>query len=173
MMSFWSNAAFEAVKLALQFGGALFIAWKAVKWAQTRYQNEKHWERRLAAYSEITSALGTLLTVLAEWEEQEISRRGPRGTTLDDLRIAYWGARKRLEEAHSIGMLILHPKVADKIKELVQSLARHDDGDHASFFDKIDGEWKLVRDARDEFVSAGRADLQLNATRDVPKNARR
>lgn len=162
-MSFWWNAGFEAVKLALQFGGAMFIAWKAVKWAQTRYQNEKHWERRLAAYSDITSALGTLLSVLAEWEDQEITRRGPRGATEEDLRIAYWGARKKLEEAHSIGMLLLPPSVADKIKTLVQGLARNDDGDHPTFIEKIDGEWSLVRDARDEFVRTGRTDLQLNA----------
>src|SRR5690606_19784644 len=97
----WSNIIFEALKLLLQFAGALFITWRAVKWALRRYKDEKHWERRLGAYSDLTTALGTLLNVLGEWEDQEITDRGPRGTTQEELRSAYWGARKKLEEAHS------------------------------------------------------------------------
>ncbi len=169
-MSFWCNAAFEAVKLTLQFGGALFIAWKAVNWAQTRYQKEKHWERRLTAFSELTAALGTLLTVLSEWEDQEITQRGPRGSTEEELQSAYWGARKKLEEAHSTAMLILSPSVAEKIQTLTRGLAGNDDGNHQSFMEKIAREWPLVRKARDEIVGMGRLDLGLNSHPRARKN---
>lgn len=168
-MSFWCNVGFEAVKLALQFGGALFIAWKAVRWAQARYQKEKHWERRLGAYSDLTTALGTLLSVLAEWEDQEITQRKPRGTTNEELAGSYWAARKKLEEAHSTAMLLLPPFVADKIRDLVRGLARNDDGEHSSFVEKIDGEWGLVLKARDEIVSIGRSDLQLAYSLSLPQ----
>lgn len=160
-MDYWWNVGFEATKLGLQFFGALFIAWRAVKWAQLRYQREKHWERRLSAYSDVTTALGTLLNVLAEWEDQEIARRGPRGITNDELQSSYWSARRKLEEAHSIAMLILPAFVAERIKSLVQSLAQNDDTDHGSFVERIDDEWKLVLAARDEIVTIGRNDLHL------------
>ncbi|MEQ1405653.1 hypothetical protein ABK249_11980 [Neorhizobium sp. Rsf11] len=160
-MSFWWTVGFEAAKLSMQFAGALFIAWRTVRWALRRYKDEKHWERRLSAYSELTTALGTLLNILAEWEDQELTERGPRGATTEELRASYWGARKKLEEAHSTAMLLLSQVVANKIQKLVQDLAKNDDGDHDAFIDKIDGEWKLVLAARDEIVAIGRNDLQI------------
>ncbi|WP_395774047.1 hypothetical protein [Agrobacterium pusense] len=168
-MDYWWNVWFEAAKLLLQFCGALFIAWRAVKWAQLRYQREKHWERRLGAYSDVTTALGTLLNVLAEWEDQEITRRAPRGATGEEQLQSYWNARRKLEEAHSLAMLILPPFVAEKIKTLVQNLARNDDHDHVSFVDHIDDEWKLVLAARDDIVKIARDDLHLEYLNTFPK----
>lgn len=153
--------ALEAAKLALQFFGALFIAWRAVNWAQRRYQKEKHWERRLAAYQDVISALGVLLSVLSEWEDQELTDRKPRGTTDDDLRSAYWKARRQLEDAQSVAMLLLPDKLAARIEKVVKELARHDDTTHTTFMDKIDQEWRVVRDARNEIVQSARVDLEL------------
>jgi hypothetical protein len=160
-MSFWWNAGFEAAKLSLQFGGALFIAWRTVKWALKRYKDEKHWERKLGAYSDLTSALGTLLNVLAEWEDQDITDSGPVGITVEEQRQIYWAARRQLEDAQSTAMLLLPPHVAELIKTLVMDLAREDARDHEAFIYKIDGLWKLVQAARDAIVSLGRKDLQI------------
>lgn len=158
----WEQIAFEAVKLFAQAGFALFIAWRAVKWALGRYKAEKHWERKLGAYSDVVMAMGTLLNVLAAWEDQEITERGPRGITPEEQRTAYWSARRKLEEAQSVAMLLLSPPVAERIKTLVQGLARIDDADHyTSFVDKIDDEWNLITAARDGIVGIGRKELGL------------
>ncbi|MCG7508520.1 hypothetical protein [Mesorhizobium retamae] len=152
----------EALKLALQFFGALFIAWRAVRWALRRYKDEKHWERKLNAYSELTTALGTLLSVVAEWEDQQLTHRGPRGTTEEDLRNSYWSARRKLEEAHSTAMLLLPTKVASLVDGLLKNLAKNDDNDHPHFMDKINEEWSLVGNARNEIIEIGKFDLQLD-----------
>ncbi|WP_144223624.1 hypothetical protein [Mesorhizobium amorphae] len=153
----------EAVKLLLQFCGALYIAWRTVRWALRRYKDEKHWERKLTAYSELTTALATLLNIVAEWEDQEITSRPPHGFTAEALRDSYWSARQKLEEARSTAMLLLPAKIADLLDDLVTALARNDvDESHRHEVEQLDKEWKLVKDARDAIVAIGKGDLQLS-----------
>ncbi|WP_062225684.1 hypothetical protein [Aureimonas frigidaquae] len=169
----YSDVVFELVKLLLQAGFALFVAWRAVQWALERYKAEKHWERQLSAYSDIVSALGTLMNVLAEWEDQEMTGRGPRGTTDSDLRNSYWSARRKLEEVQSVAMLVLPNEMASKMKELVQALARVDDGNHPTAFDMRDAEYRLIEAARSDFVAHGRVDLGMDRHLRPRKNSNR
>ncbi|ESY03907.1 hypothetical protein X753_21780 [Mesorhizobium sp. LNJC399B00] len=152
--------AFEAAKLALQFGGAMFIAWKAVQWALARYKAEKHWERRLSAYSELVAALGAMSRINGIWELEELDIRAPTAESTDELRARYWAARRRLEETSAVAQLLLSEEVTEILKALEKGLGNVPNRSN-SFFEQIQNEWPLIDKANKELIALGRADLGL------------
>lgn len=157
---------FEFIKLALQFGAAIFIAWRTVQWALARYKAEKYWERRLSAYTELLAALGVLQQVLGVWEQSEVLDRKASGEDDADIRARYWVARRQLEEARSVALLLLPSEVGSTLYQLIRDLSREG---HTSFFDKVIDEGGHVAEARNEIVRIGRKDLGIRPQRVPPR----
>jgi len=151
---------FETARLAAQFFGALYIAWQAVRWALKRYKSERHWERRLAAYSDLVSALGAMNRINGIWEMEEINMRPRTGETNDELKSRYWEARRRIEETSAVAKLLLSPEVAEILKSLQHELERVP-GQVDSHFEQLQAEWPLIETANKQITAIGRADLGI------------
>lgn len=152
--------AFEAVKLALQFGGALFIAWRAVQWALSRYKSEKIWERRLAAYTDLLAALARMNQALGIWELEAL--RVPvnlSDSDRADVLRRYNEARRAVEETWGAAQLILPDDVAKLLASFATDIdnARHK-GRHDQMI-AIGEEWAVLERARHVILKLGRADL--------------
>lgn len=155
--------AFEAIKLALQFAGALFIAWRAVQWALGRYKAEKLWERRLAAYTELLTSLSRMNRVLGVWELEAMNV--PQNLSDDEVREVrrrYDDARRDLEEAWGVAQLILPTEIAKLLASLSNDIdeARHNS---SSWMQAIGEEWAILDKARRTILDIGRKDLQSEA----------
>lgn len=163
MSEFWWSAGFEAIKLGAQFGGALYIARKAVSWALSRYKQEKHWERKLQAYSDLLSALGTMDQVLNEWEVDELENRQTSDREDERNRDRYNTARQKLGEAVGVAELILSPEIAKLLSAFSVDLrnARHK---AATWMEAIGEEWVVLTKLRQELLKLGRSDLELQMT---------
>lgn len=144
----------------MQFAGALAIAWLAVRWALNRYKLEKHWERRMSAYTDVLSALGSVNRIQGIWEAQEFDLPVSSIETAEELRKQYWDDRRRLEETIAIARLLLPQSVANAIVELHNhalgggsvsipiTMALHVNGHGAADLQK------LARQAAEQVVSA-------------------
>jgi hypothetical protein len=159
-MEWWWNVGFEVLKLSAQFAGALFIARKAVQWALGRYKREKHWERKLHAYSELLAALGTMNQVLGEWEIDEIEHREPKPEVEDENRKRYNSARQKIEEAVGVAELILSPDIAKMLSSLNTDL-RNARYRADNWMEAIGAEWSVLEKLRRKLIESGRADLNI------------
>jgi hypothetical protein len=157
----WWDIGFEAVKLSLQFAGALYIAWRAVRWALSRYKSEKHWERRLAAYTDLLSAMGTLMQILDVWEAREnTGEKEPELESVESRARRYWEARRKLAEARSVTLLLLPDAVNDALSELIRGL--HDSRSNAEdLFDVIAHEYSSLLRVHKDIVQIAKKDLGL------------
>lgn len=157
----WCAILYEAVKLLLQFAGALFIAWKAVQWALGRYKREKLWERKLQAYSDVLSSLGSLQQILGSFEHNIAYgvRRSEDPPT--EIRSRYWMARRNLEESRALAAFLLPDEAGEAIQSLIASLSRLNKMNENFSSLAVDGELSAVKKARGQIVDIGKKDLGL------------
>ncbi|NTB86396.1 hypothetical protein [Agrobacterium tumefaciens] len=159
-MNEWYSLSFEALKLGAQFGGALFIARKAVQWALSRYKQEKHWERKLQAYTDLLAAIGTMHQVLDKWENNELERKEVSPEADEENVSRYRTSMQKLEEAIGVAELILPPKIAGLLGKLQTDL-RNAQYRATSWMEAIEGEWVVLNKLRKEVLEIGRADLKI------------
>lgn len=97
---------FESLRLLAQGAVAFIVARLAVRWALSRYKQEKLWERRLAAYSDIIVALSEMRRVNRLWYDDLICRRERDEDFSRQQEERYKAARLRLEETLAVGMIL-------------------------------------------------------------------
>lgn len=116
------NWLFETIKLLAQLGGALLIAWLAVRWALGRYKREKAWDRRLQAFADLVQVLGDMISIQLRWIH-ELETHGSFSEEYSaKLSERYQSARFRLDEARSNAMLLLPDETNGTIAWLLSSL---------------------------------------------------
>ena len=126
----------ELSKLALQFCGALLIAWLTVRWALARFKSEKAWERRIGAMADILSALREMYRVLAIWEDRELRGLDRNEEYEEKLRTRWQEAEAKFKAVSAIAILVLPQEAADRIEKLERSLA---DENYDSWLEEIQG----------------------------------
>ena len=151
----------EVAKLAVQFVGAIAVARLAVRWALLRYKDEKTWERQLAAYVEVCTALGEMLLIVGRWAD-EIEGAGRRYN--DDFKKKmterYTAAKRNIENAGAVASLIL-PRETNSV---LSKLARDIDGiDFEDPFDAYNHEYSFIEDALATLTVQGRSVLGFDA----------
>ncbi|MCK1753820.1 hypothetical protein IVA78_00915 [Bradyrhizobium sp. 137] len=134
----------ELSKLALQFCGALLIAWLAVRWALSRFKSEKAWERRIGAMADVLSALREMLRVLAIWEDRELRGVDQNEEYEEKLRKRWQEAEAKFKAVSAIAILVLPREAADRIEMLERALA---DKNYDSWMEEIQGTEVAVRTA--------------------------
>ncbi|MEQ8446927.1 MAG: hypothetical protein RIB57_13665 [Pelagibacterium sp.] len=157
-MTCW-QIAFELLRLAAQFCGALFIAWMTVNWALGRYKREKLWERRLSAYTDLLAALDRMHYVLGQWELEELKVKSATPAQGEELRKRYQEAHRSLEEAWGVAQLLLSPEIA-KLLASLDTDVRNAKYKAESWMEAIGEEWVILQKARATILEAGRKDLQ-------------
>lgn len=100
----------DLARIVLQIGGAVLVAWLAVRWALTRYETEKTWERRLGAYADLISALGEMRRVVGRWADEIEGMKDYREECQSSLSDRYQLANRRFEETVAVAKLILAPE---------------------------------------------------------------
>ncbi|MFC0687615.1 hypothetical protein [Novosphingobium clariflavum] len=108
---------FEFAKLLFQFGGAVLIAWLAVRWALARYKSEKLWDRRLAAYADVISAVAELERLNELWFEEALGSTFDEETTQEQI-ASYTSARRRVRDALAVGWLIMPSRSQNVLNDL-------------------------------------------------------
>lgn len=159
----WVQITFEALKLAAQFGGALFIARKAVQWALNRYKSEKHWERKLQAYTDLLAAIGAIKEVLDVWETWELFRSKPTEEMQKEYRIRYWAAKQKLQEAIGVAGLLLPGEIARLLTDLNNEL-RKKTQESDSWMEAIATESAILSKLQQQVLQVGKADLDIGTT---------
>lgn len=148
---------FEAVKLALQFLGALAIARLTVTWALRRYKAEKSWERRLAAYVDVVTAIGEMQHVIRRWMTDVEEHRDPSEDWNKAQRERYQAARRRLDEGAAAASLILSRETTATLSALRRDLEnapdRHD------YYKSLEHDYDLLAKALKSVVEQGRGSL--------------
>ncbi|CUX15257.1 MULTISPECIES: hypothetical protein [Agrobacterium] len=161
-MNFEWSAYLDFVKPIAQFAAALFIAWITVWLALGRYKKEKHWDRKLQAYSDVLAALGTMNQILNEWIREEHERREETPEHIQRNTQRYRSAMEKIEETSSVAALILFPKVNQRLRNLISELHRANNNDQRSWLSALQEEHVIVEKARDDLVEIGKSDLELN-----------
>ncbi len=121
-MIFPSDWAFELIKLIAQLGGALLIAWLAVRWALQRYKKEKSWEKRLQAYTDVILAIGEMLTVHQSWLQEIEEGFAWTSEFKAGLSRRYQISRGKLDEARAMASLLLPDDTAATLRSLISAL---------------------------------------------------
>ncbi|HWU96658.1 MAG TPA: hypothetical protein VN029_13755 [Sphingomonas sp.] len=155
--------AFEAAKLALQFGGALLIARLAVVWALRRYKAEKSWERRLAAYVDVVTAIGEMLHVVGRWMSDVEDDRNPTEEWNKAQRERYQAARRRLDEGAAAASLILPQETTATLTQLRKELEASPRG--GDYYLALDHDYGNLTTALKSVVAQGRATLGPEITK--------
>lgn len=147
----------EVAKLAVQFVGAIAVARLAVRWALSRYKDEKTWERQLTAYVEVCSALGEMRLIVGRWAD-EIEGAGKRYSEEFKKKSAerYSAAKRNIENAGAVARLILPPETNGVLSKLAIDL---DGIDFEDPFDAYNLEYSLIDDALATLHVQGRSVL--------------
>ncbi len=147
----------ELLKLALQFAGAMFIAWMTVHWALGRFKSEKMWERRTTALADVLVALGEMKLINELWEEHEASGGGESpeiNAWLNGLSKRYQAAHRQFRGVAAVASLILPSQIVEVMTTLLSELnADYDEPriDEVRYLSSVIGK------ARQELVALGRS----------------
>lgn len=112
----------QIVTLVAQFACALIIAKLAVNWALARYKSEKIWERQLAAYADVVSAIADRKVVVDRWVFEIEERTHPSEEHQDAQRRRYRAARQRFEDGVAMARLLLPDSTSTALAELERRL---------------------------------------------------
>ena len=148
---------FELCKLALQAAGAIFVARLAVRWALARYKEEKTWERQLAAYVDVCTALGEMRLIVGKWADQ---MEGARNYSDDFQKVMgdrYRNAKKNLENTIAVASLILPRETHNLLHRLETDIEKIDCPDDA--YEAYNLEYSLIDDALATLTKQGRQAL--------------
>lgn len=149
----------EAIKLGAQLIGAVVIARLTVKWALSRYKEEKVWERKLASYSDVIAAVGEMLRVTNEWLDDEELRRD-RPDLNEERSARYSTARRKLLEVTATGRLLLSSEAQGILAELNHNMDTIPKFDF--YEDLLAHQSSVLESSLSELVGIGRADLGMS-----------
>ena len=147
---------FEVGKLGLQSLGAAIIAWLAVRWALARFKVEKTWERRLAAYADVISALSEMRLVLGRQSDEieQIQKYSEKYQI--ELKERYGNARRQFENSVATAQLILPDETAKLLCKLDHDLETTRGSDPHEDINLI---YSLIDDALVALVQHGQKSL--------------
>lgn len=145
--------AWECIKLAAQAVTAFCIARLAVRWALSRFKQEKVWERRLSAQAEIVVALAEMRRVYGRWiDELEMHRIATEDVDREH-RERYRGAARKLEEAMSLAQLLLPSETTSMLLTLERNREKLFTGNQ---YEDYNRHYRLLDDAIAELIQNGR-----------------
>ncbi|WP_288806372.1 hypothetical protein [uncultured Novosphingobium sp.] len=151
---------FEAVKLIAQGIVAFVVAWQSVRWALSRYQSEKIWEKRLSAYADLVAAVSEMKEFNA-FEQfyyfDDLIQRSEE--VVDERKKAYALARKKVEEFLALGQLLLPESTQKILQEFQRDLANN--GPHASYEDELEAEGPILTEALEALIAEGKRVLKI------------
>jgi len=148
---------FELCKLALQATGAIFVARLAVRWALARYKEEKTWERQLAAYVDVCTALGEMRLVVGKRADQEEGARNYSDEFQVLMSERYRAAKKSLENTIAVASLILPRETHNLLYKLEMDIEKVDHPDDP--YEAYNIEYSLIDDALVSLTQQGRQAL--------------
>lgn len=149
----WETAIWECVKLAAQAATALVIARLAVRWALSRFKQEKVWERRLTAQAEIIIALAEMRRVYGRWIDDLESHSDTNEEADREHQDRYRGAKRKLEEAMALAQLLLPQETSKVLIKLESDREGLYTGDQ---YDDYNKHYSLLDNAIFEIVREGR-----------------
>jgi hypothetical protein len=155
----WGQIGFELGKICLQAIGAMGIAWLAVRWALSRYKSEKTWERRLAAYADVVSALSEMRLVVGRWIDELESGDHVSGKSKAELQERYQGGRRRFDDALAVARLLLPKETSSALSELDGLIEGIDDPDP---WKALNLQYSMLDDALHTLTLQGRAALGMS-----------
>ncbi|VVT18073.1 hypothetical protein [Erythrobacter sp. EC-HK427] len=149
--------AFEGGKLLSQLGGTALIAWLAVRWAVSKFKQEKKWEQKLQIYSRILAALREMQFVNDQWviEAYRDFERDPQEALA--LQSRYRDAKRDLDQCIAMSRLVLSDSTYQTLARLRDEIENFRDEDA---FLTYDGVSVLLKRAQDEISELGRAALR-------------
>ena len=149
---------FEIGKLIIQFLGALLIARLAVRWALSRYQTEKMWERRLSAYSDVMAAVGDMKRLNRLWFEDAVTQKDRPEDVREAQGERFKKARRRLNETIATANLLLPKPTQDTLAELDRALSHMPE---TGYLDALDQHYSAIQSALKALTAQGRSALKL------------
>lgn len=149
----WQEIVWEVVKLAAQALTALVVARLAVRWALSRFKQEKVWERQLAAQSDILVALAEMRRVYGRWIDQLETYSSSNEDADREHNERYRTAKRKLEEAMPLAQLLLPAEVTRVLTKLENDREKIYSGDQ---YDDYNRHYSLLDDAIAELVQDGR-----------------
>ena len=149
----WEALVWECIKLAAQAITALVVARLAVRWALSRFKQEKVWERRLSAQAEIIVALAEMRRLYGRWIDELEMHRNSSEEVDREHRDRYRAAARRLEEAMALAQLLLPAETGRVLVKLERDRDSLYTGDQYEDYCK---NYSLLDDAINTLVQDGR-----------------
>ncbi len=149
----WEMFAWESIKLAAQAITALMVARLAVRWALSRFKQEKLWERRLSAQVDILVALAEMRRVYGRWIDELETHRSASEEADREHRDRYRAAARKLEEAMPLVQLLLPADTSEILNKLEQGRENLYTGDQYNDYNR---QYRLLDNAIAELVQDGR-----------------
>lgn len=149
----WEEVSWECIKLFAQALTALAVARLAVRWALSRFKQEKVWERRLTAQSDIIVALAEMRRVYSRWiDELEMHSKSTEEADREHSE-RYRAAKRKLEEAMALAQLLLSTEITRVLNQLENDRANLYTGDQYADYSR---HYSLLNDAIAQLVQDGR-----------------
>lgn len=158
-----NSAAMDLLKIIVQLAGAIIVARLTVTWALGRHKNEKTWERKEAAFSDILNALMTMER--AAEHQYRLSSMFIEFTSADkikSLQDEFSGARQQYQRAISTAQLLLPDQVAASMllaEERLFEMSSSSKKDVVDERTRLHAQVNFLRRHRSEIVQLGRSVL--------------
>lgn len=146
----------EAIKLAIQFVGALVVARMTVRWALNRFKREKRWEREVNALADVVGALSEMRRIYGKWIDEHISGQDFADAYKQELEADFRAARRKYDSVFSLAALLLPSSFVSILTELQVEL----DGKRSdSYFDSVNDAWAIIDGAIRRLIDEGRKSI--------------
>ncbi|MGF7149430.1 hypothetical protein FHS96_003081 [Sphingomonas zeicaulis] len=148
---------FEILKVCVQGGVGVLVAWFTVRIALSRYKRERTWDRQLTVFADAISALNDMQTVTNLWIENI-----ENGHQFSDeyMRLQgerYMAAKRRLSESFGIASVMLSNDVGEMLRKVYIDIERINcpDAYHAHRM-----EYDIVQPVLDQMIVKARVSLK-------------
>jgi len=132
----------EITKLILQIFISVCAAFLAAWLANRRFKNEKWWERKADAYTNLIEALHNMKWFSGEHFDAEIEGRTLTEEYKEELWLEYKLGKRKIWRIAETSSFIVSPDVSIVIRDLEKALSNA--GNAESYFEHLDEQWGAI-----------------------------
>ena len=149
----------ELPKIFLQGIVTFAAAYWAAHLVGGRFRNDRWWERKAAAYSELVTALHHMKMMPSECLDAHIEGRDMADVEKENLWSKYKDARRNVLQIADASEFLVAVDVGTTIRGLERELGKAKGAD--SWFDHVEQEYNSISDYLDRIKNIARRDLML------------
>ncbi|WP_261835830.1 hypothetical protein [Vibrio ishigakensis] len=152
----------EIAKLVVQILISVSAAFLAAWLANRRFRNEKWWERKADAYTNLIEALHDMKWRSGEHFDAEIEQRQLSEEYSEQLWSEFKEARRNISRIAETSSFIVSPEVLDAVQDMDKALSKARNAN--TWFEHLDEQWGAVDECTKKIKEIGKKELNIKNT---------